>query len=60
MPGWHTACTITGEIPEQESNRMSGLLRTGAAGYGAYKLGGGCVSTVLIFIVLYWILGAFC
>ncbi len=34
-----------------------GLLRGGLAGLGAMKLGGGCVSTVLIFIVLYWLLG---
>ena len=27
------------------------------AGYGAKKLGGGCFSTVLIFILLWWLLG---
>lgn len=46
-----------------ESNRggaVSNFFRTLFAGYGAYKLGGGCISTVLIFLVLYWILGAFC
>ena len=36
---------------------MSGLIRVGAAGYGAKKLGGGCISTVLIFLLLYWLLG---
>ena len=36
---------------------MSKLLRGLAAGYGAKKLGGGCFSTVLIFIVLWWLLG---
>ncbi len=36
---------------------MSRLFRIGAAGYGAHKLGGGCISTILIFIVLYWLLG---
>ena len=34
-----------------------GLLRGGLAGLGAYKMGGGCVSTVLIFLLLYWLLG---
>lgn len=34
-----------------------GLLRGGLAGLGAAKMGGGCVSTVLIFILLYWLLG---
>jgi len=38
---------------------MSKLLRGLAAGYGAKKLGGGCVSTVLIFILLWWLLGSF-
>jgi hypothetical protein len=32
-------------------------LRTILAGAGAWKLGGGCISTVLIFIVLFWVLG---
>ena len=36
---------------------MSKLLRGLAAGYGAKKLGGGCFSTVLIFIVLWVVLG---
>jgi hypothetical protein len=36
---------------------MSKLLRGLAAGYGAKKLGGGCISTVLIFLILWWLLG---
>ena len=36
---------------------MRGPLRGVIAGYGAYKLGGGCVSTILIFVILYWLLG---
>jgi hypothetical protein len=42
------------------SNRgwsMSKLLRGLAAGYGAKKLGGGCFSTVLVFLLLWWLLG---
>ena len=35
---------------------MRNWLRTLIAGYGAYKLGGGCLSTILIFIVIYWVL----
>jgi hypothetical protein len=38
---------------------MSKILRGLAAGYGAKKLGGGCFSTVLIFILLWWLLGNF-
>ena len=38
---------------------MSKLLRGVAAGYGAKKLGGGCFSTILIFILLWWLLGNF-
>jgi hypothetical protein len=36
---------------------MSKLLRGLAAGYGAKKLGGGCISTILIFLLLWWLLG---
>lgn len=36
---------------------MRDWLRTLLAGYGAYKWGGGCLSTVLIFIAIYWALG---
>jgi len=36
---------------------MNGFLKTLIAGYGAKKLGGGCFSTILIFVVIYWALG---
>lgn len=36
---------------------MSKLLRGLAAGWGAKKLGGGCLSTILIFLILWWLLG---
>jgi hypothetical protein len=38
---------------------MSKILRGLAAGYGAKKLGGGCFTTVLVFIILWWLLGHF-
>lgn len=43
-----------------EEGGVANFFRTALAGFGAYKLGGGCISTILIFLVLYWILGAFC
>ena len=36
---------------------MPNMLRTLMAGYGAYKWGGGCFGTILVFLVLYWLLG---
>ncbi|PAP75270.1 hypothetical protein [Rubrivirga marina] len=36
---------------------MNNLFRTLIAGYGAKKLGGGCFSTVIVFILLFWLLG---
>lgn len=36
---------------------MRNLVRALLAGWGARKLGGGCLSTLLIFILLYWLLG---
>lgn len=38
---------------------VSKLLRGLAAGWGAKKLGGGCISTILIFFLLWWLLGSF-
>lgn len=34
-----------------------GLLRGAVAGAAAWKFGGGCLSTILIFILVYWLLG---
>jgi len=36
---------------------MSRILRGLAAGWGAKRLGGGCVTTVLTFVLLWWLLG---
>ena len=36
---------------------MNGFFKTIIAGLTAQKLGGGCISTVLIFIVVYMVLG---
>ncbi len=36
---------------------MNKFLRALIAGYGAKKLGGGCFTTILVFIVIYWALG---
>lgn len=36
---------------------MKGLLRVLLAGWGAKKFGGGCISTVVIFVILFWLLG---
>ena len=36
---------------------MQGPLRAILAGVAAWKLGGGCISTILIFILVYWLLG---
>ncbi len=38
---------------------MNGLFKTLIAGYGAKKLGGGCLGTILVFVIIYWALGYF-
>jgi hypothetical protein len=38
---------------------MRGLFKGLLAGWGASKLGGGCISTIIIFLILYWLLGQF-
>ncbi len=35
---------------------MNNIFKALIAGYGAKKLGGGCISTVLIFVVIYLLL----
>ncbi|HEX6307339.1 MAG TPA: hypothetical protein VFZ69_04065 [Longimicrobiales bacterium] len=37
---------------------MRGLFRALLAGYGAKKLGGGCISTIVIFLILWFLLKA--
>jgi len=36
---------------------MNNFFRTLIAGYGAYKLGGGCLGTIIVFVIIYWVLG---
>jgi hypothetical protein len=38
-------------------SQMRGIFRGLLAGWGASKLGGGCISTIIIFLILYWLLG---
>lgn len=36
---------------------MNSFFKTIIAGYGAKKLGGGCIGMIIIFIIIYWLLG---
>lgn len=36
---------------------MQNWLRALIAGYGAKKLGGGCVGTIIVFLIIYMALG---
>ena len=36
---------------------MNKLVRGLIAGYGAKKLGGGCLGTIVVFFIIYWLLG---
>jgi len=36
---------------------MNNLLRGGLAGAAAWKLGGGLISTIVIFMLVFWLLG---
>lgn len=38
---------------------MNNGLRAGLAGIAAWKLGGGIITTILIFVLLFWLLGKF-
>lgn len=41
----------------KRSEKMNNLLRGLIAGYGAKKLGGGCLGTILVFILIWVALG---
>jgi hypothetical protein len=61
---WHAACNRDGKhqkdaLKKYKEEIIMGLLRGGVAAAGAWKLGGGLISTILIFILLYWLLGFF-
>lgn len=36
---------------------MNRLLRTGIAGFGAWKWGGGIFGTIILFLIIYWLMG---
>ncbi len=36
---------------------MADLMRAGIAGIAAWKLGGGCLGTIIVFLLVYWLLG---
>lgn len=36
---------------------MNDMFRGLIAGFGAWKLGGGCVGTVVVFVIIYFLLG---
>lgn len=38
---------------------MNGFFKALIAGWGAKKLGGGCLGTIVVFIIIYWLLGLF-
>ena len=51
--GWLESLQRTVSDPNRK------ILRGLAAGWGAKKLGGGCISTIIIFLILWWLLGNF-
>ncbi len=36
---------------------MNNMFRGLLAGYGAWKLGGGCLGTIVVFVIIYFLLG---
>jgi hypothetical protein len=38
---------------------MNNIFRSLIAGFGAYKLGGGCLGTIVVFVVI-WVLLGYC
>jgi len=38
---------------------MNKLFKGAIAGYGAMKLGGGCLGTIIVFVIIWMLLGLF-
>jgi hypothetical protein len=57
--GAHRRFVADVEAISREGSHLSKLLRGAAAGWGAKQLGGGCFTTVLVFVILWWVLGHF-
>jgi hypothetical protein len=38
---------------------MNNFFKAIIAGYGAKKLGGGCLGTIIVFVIIWWLLGMF-
>ena len=51
--------SVHGGTDQKGRSALSKLLRGLAAGWGAKRMGGGCISTILIFLLLWWLLGHF-
>ncbi len=49
-------CTEKISVVQLKLNIMNGFFRTIIAGYGAKKLGGGCLGTIVVFIIIYVLL----
>lgn len=44
-------------VVHAQNSSMNDLFRGLIAGYGAKKLGGGCLGTVIVFVIIYALLG---
>jgi hypothetical protein len=38
---------------------MNNIFKGALAGFGAMKLGGGCFGTIIVFVIIWWLLGMF-
>jgi hypothetical protein len=50
-------CELLWITRRKKEKRMNNLLRGALAGAAAWKLGGGLISTIIIFLLVFWILG---
>jgi len=55
---WHFSRSVGPKTELAEGGQtMEGPLRGLLAGAAAWKFGGGCISTILVFIIVFWLLG---
>jgi len=59
MANWKISLKLSSviNVSDRKKDTMNNFFRTIIAAWGAKKLGGGCLSTVVIFVLIYTLLG---
>lgn len=51
--------SVGAAVYQERTLRMNNLIKTGIAGFAAWKWGGGIFGTIILFVIVYYLLGHF-